>query len=80
MSVYKDILPLLVYVDDILVVGEDESTTKLAKECISNLFRAKDQGEAHSILGMEKSRDTKRNIIQLREKALIAQSTHRSVA
>ena len=62
---------LLVYVDDILVVGEDHSTVEWAKASVLSQFSAKDQGEAHYILGMEIIRNAKTNTIHLRQRALI---------
>ena len=63
---------ILIYVDDILVIGETFQTVTKAKELILSCFSAKDQGEAHFILGMEISRNWNHGTLSVRQKALIS--------
>ena len=50
---------LLLYVDDILIVGQDVDMIQKLKRELSNTFDMKDLGSAKRILGMEILRDRK---------------------
>jgi hypothetical protein len=50
---------LLLYVDDMLIVGRDTSKINRLKEELSKSFPMKDLGHARQILGMKISRDRK---------------------
>ena len=50
-------LILLLYVDDMLIVGRDHMKTRVLKKALSRLFLMKDMGPAKQILGMHIVRD-----------------------
>ena len=52
---------LLLYVDDMLIVGQDVSIIRKLKADLSKSFDMKDLGPAKQILGMEITRDRKTN-------------------
>ena len=56
---------LLLYVDDMLIVGQDEKKIALLKEELEKSFAMKDLGQAKQILGMHVSRDRKNEKIWL---------------
>jgi len=52
-----DFIILLLYVDDMLIVGHNLSRINSLKKELSKLFAMKDLGPARQILGMHISRD-----------------------
>ena len=56
---------LLLYVDDMLIVGQDVSMIRKLKADLSKYFDMKDLGPAKQILGMEITRDRKANKLWL---------------
>ena len=50
---------LVLYVDDILVIGNDVGMLSTIKVWLANTFNMKDQGEASYILGIKLFRDRK---------------------
>ena len=50
---------LLLYVDDMLIVGQDRAQISKLKEELAESFEMKDLGPAKQILGMEITRDRK---------------------
>ncbi|XP_073061796.1 uncharacterized protein [Primulina eburnea] len=52
-----DLMVLLLYVDDMLIVGKDASEIKGLKKQLSKIFSMKDLGPAKRIIGMEIHRD-----------------------
>ena len=54
-----DFIILLLYVDDMLIVGRDVSQINSLKKELSKSFAMKDLGPAKQILGMRISRDRK---------------------
>ena len=54
-----DFIILLLYVDDMLIVGHDANKIKSLKNELSKAFAMKDLGSAKQILGMQITRDRK---------------------
>ena len=54
-----DFIILLLYVDDILIIGHDSSKINILKRELSKSFAMKDLGSAKQMLGMKRSRDMK---------------------
>lgn len=55
----EDFIILLLYVDDMLILGKDMSKIDRLKKELSESFAMKDMGPAKQILGMQISRDRK---------------------
>ena len=62
---------LLLYVDDMLIVGRNVGEIKRLKKELSKSFSMKDLGPAKQILGMKISRDRKNGKIWLSQKRYI---------
>jgi hypothetical protein len=62
---------LLLYVDDMLIVGRDTSKIDKLKEELSTSFSMKDLGSAKQILGMKISRDRKNGKLWLSQESYI---------
>ena len=62
---------LVVYVDDILLMGNDVDLMKSVKAYLSNQFSMKDLGEAAYILGIKIYRDRSRHLIALSQSTYI---------
>ena len=56
---------LVLYVDDILLIGNDVGTLSLVKVCLSAQFDTKDLGEASHILGIKLLRDHQKIMLGL---------------
>ena len=56
---------LSLYVDDILLAGNDKSFVMAIKEWLSSNFEMKDMGEAAYILGVKITRDRSKNLLAL---------------
>ena len=56
---------LILYVDDILLIGNDVQMLESAKDSLKNSFSMKDLGEAAYILGIKIYRDRSRHLIKL---------------
>ena len=56
---------LVLYVDDILLIGNDISTLKFVKNWLSKKFSMKDLGEATYILGIKIYRDRSKRLLGL---------------
>src|SRR4051812_24327775 len=56
---------LILYVDDILLIGNDVDLLNSVKEYLNNSFSMKDLGEAAYILGIKIYRDRSRRLISL---------------
>jgi len=65
------ILIVLVYVDDLVIVGSSKSTIDAFKQAISGRFKMKDLGELRWVLGMEVRRDRAKRTLELRQTAYI---------
>ena len=62
---------LLLYVDDILIVGQDAGVIGNLKKDLFKLFDMKDLGPARQILGMQIIRDRKAKKLQLSQEKYI---------
>ena len=62
---------LVVYVDDILLMGKNVDLMNSVKAYLSNQFSMKDLGEAAYILGIKIYRDRSRNLIALSQSTYI---------
>ena len=62
---------LVLYVDDILLIGNDVGMLSTIKVWLANTFNMKDLGEASYILGIKLFRDQKRRIMGLIQAAYI---------
>ena len=56
---------LVLYVDDILIIGNDKPTLSDVKEWLGNCFSMKDLGEATFILGIKIYRDRSKRFLGL---------------
>jgi hypothetical protein len=56
---------LVLYVDDILLIGNDVQMLKNVKEYLNNKFSMKDMGEAAYVLGIKIYRDRSRRLLAL---------------
>ena len=62
---------LLIYVDDMLVVGKDKDMIDRLKKDLGNQFAMKDLGLAQQILGMRIMRDRKKKKLWLSQEQYI---------
>ena len=60
-----DFLILLLYVDDMLIVGRDQAKIRMLKKALSQLFAMKDIGPARQILGMHIIWDWSKTLVWL---------------
>ena len=67
----NDFIILLLYVDDMLIVGKDTSKIDNLKKELSKSFAMKDLGSAKQILGMKISRDRKTGNLWLSHEAYV---------
>ena len=65
------IMFLVLYVDDILLIGNDIPTLQNVKSWLENFFSMKDLGEAAYILGIKIYRDRSRKLIGLSQSTYI---------
>ena len=56
---------LSLYVDDILLAGNNKEFIKTIKEWLSSTFEMKDMGEASFVLGVKILRDRSRKLLSL---------------
>ena len=56
---------LVIYVDDILLIGNDVPTLEIIKSWLGKSFSMKDLGEAVYILGIKIYRDRSRRLLRL---------------
>ena len=66
----KEFTVLLIYVDDILITGNDPIAITVLKQFLHNHFRIKDLGDLKCFLGMEVSRSKKGIFISQRKYTL----------
>ena len=64
---------LVLYVDDILLIGNDVGVLSLVKVWLSSQFDMKDLGEASHILGIKLLRDRKQRMLGLSQATFIDQ-------
>src|SRR3954453_11357859 len=74
----SSIVFLILYVDDILLIGNDIPMLKAVKESLKNSFAMKDLGEAAYILGIKIYRDRSRRLIGLSQSTYIDKVLKRS--
>ena len=60
---------LILYVDDMLIVGHSKRDIADLKQKLSSQFDMKDLGDAHHILGMRITRDQKKGLLYLLKKS-----------
>ena len=63
-----DFIILLLYVDDMLIVGKNKSRIAILKKELSNSFAMKDLGPAKKILGIQIYRDRHKKMLSLSQK------------
>ena len=66
-----DFLILLLYVDDMLIVGQDTRKIGSLKKALGKSFAMKDLGPAKQILGMQIVRDRTKNVLWLSEEKYV---------
>ncbi|RVW44911.1 Retrovirus-related Pol polyprotein from transposon TNT 1-94 [Vitis vinifera] len=62
---------LVLYVDDILLIGNDVESLSKVKNWLASQFQMKDLGEANYILGIQMTRDRKNRLLALSQAAYI---------
>ena len=62
---------LVLYIDDILFIGNDVAVLSIVKVCLASTFDMKDLGEASYILRIKIIRDRKRKIMGLSQATYI---------
>ncbi|KAJ8485617.1 hypothetical protein OPV22_018102 [Ensete ventricosum] len=67
----ENFIILLIYVDDIIILGKDMSMIDRLKKDLSESFAMKDMGPAKQILGMQISRDIRKRKIWLSQEKYI---------
>ena len=67
----KSVLILSLYVDNILIVGNDMDSIVATKKWFSSTFKMKDMGEAHFVLGIEIVRDHSKRLLSLSQETYI---------
>ena len=67
----KSLLILFVYVDDILLVGNDMKMIVTTKMWLSSIFEMKDMGEANYVLGVKILRDCSKKLLGFSQKTYI---------
>ena len=72
-----DFLILLLYVDDMLVVGQDVKKIASLKKALSKSFAMKDLGPAKQILGMHIVRDRTENLLWLSQEKYVTKVLQR---
>ncbi|CAM8901281.1 unnamed protein product [Rhodiola kirilowii] len=66
-----DLIILLIYVDDMLIVGQDKKKIAMLKKDLNKVFEMKDLGQAKQILGMHISRDRKNGKLWLSQEEYV---------
>ena len=72
-----DFLILLLYVDDMLIVGQDTSKIESLKKALGKLFAMKDLGLAKQILGMHIVRDRTKKVLRLSQEKYVTKIPER---
>ena len=67
----KSLLILFVYVDDILLAGNDMKMIVTTKMWLSSIFEMKDMGEANYVLGVKFLRDCSKKLLGLSQETYI---------
>ena len=66
-----DFIILLLYVDDMLIVGHDPKKISSLKKALSKSFAMKDLGSAKKILGMKITRDRSKKLLWLSQESYV---------
>ena len=74
---HRDILVILIWVDDIIVAGSCMNMISDFKTAISERFKMKGLGELKFVLGLEVKRDRSRRRIEINQEVYIAQILER---
>ena len=72
-----NIVILSLYVDDILLAGNDKDLIKVTKEWLSSNFEMKDMGEASYVLGVKIVRDRSKRLLGLSQETYIKKMLER---
>ena len=72
-----DFLILLLYVDDMLIVGQDTRKITILKNALGNSFAMKDLGPAKQILGMHIVRDRTKKVLWLSQEKYVTKILER---
>ena len=67
----KSVLNLSLYVDDILIAGNDMDSIVATKKWLSSTFKMKDMGEVHFMLGIEIVRGRPKKLLGLSQETYI---------
>lgn len=67
----SDIMFLVLYVDDILLIGNEKSLMEQTKNSLKTIFSMKDMGDAQYVLGIKIYRDRSRRLIGLSQSVYI---------
>ena len=67
----KSLLILSLYVDDILLAGNDMEIIVTTKRWLSSIFEMKDMGEANYVLGVKIFRDRSKKLLGLSQETYI---------
>jgi hypothetical protein len=67
----KKVVFLILYVDDILLIGNDVESLSKVKGWLANQFQMKDLGEASYVLGIQLIRDRKNKLLALSQASYI---------
>lgn len=62
---------LVLYVDDLLVVGRQLKAVEVVKRCLANEFEMTDIGEVQAFLGMRIDRDLERRILRISQRGFL---------
>ena len=68
---------LSLYVDDILIAGNDKQLIDVTKKCLSSNFEMKDMGEASYVLGVKILRDHSKRLLSLSQEMYIKKMLQR---
>ena len=72
-----DFLILLLYVDNMLIVGQDPKKIRILKKVLSKSFAMKDMGPAKQILGMHIVRDQTKKLLWLSQEKYVTKLLQR---
>ena len=72
-----DFLILLLYVDDMLIVGRNHMEIRALKKALSGSFSMKDMGPAKKILGMHIVRDRTKKLLWLSQEKYVTKVLQR---
>nr|GEZ02280.1 hypothetical protein [Tanacetum cinerariifolium] len=75
----SDVVFLILYVDDILIIGNNIPRLKEVKDYLGKCFSMKDLGEAAYILGIKIYRDRSRRLIRLNQSAYIDKILNKTI-